>query len=539
MGHMVYVHLAIAGFAVLGTLTAILPVRREPFATPEFFSGFLIPELAGQFFLLYGVLAWGLSALHVGRGTLGHVALGLDAVTLSGLAFLFINGLLTRRVVEQELLDTPGFELQVVSGPMAWCRWWRTLIAIPLPGRGLQVHKNLAYVEDGLKSHMMDIIVPRKDVKGAPVLVYVHGGAWVLGDKREQGKPMLYEMASRGWVCVSINYRLSPKATWPDHIVDVLSAISWVKENIAEYGGDPSFVALGGGSAGGHLCALAGLAAGDPAFQPGFESVDTTVQACVPIYGVMDMTASKEVGGRYGPGLRRILETQVMKDRVAENLALFEAASPMHRLRPDAPPFLVLHGRNDTLVPVVVARTFVGLFRGISNAPVAYVELPFAQHGYDTPASPRTTATLRGIASFLEATREEHRLAGIWKETILEVTSAGGVTHPSELAAEKKGPVWLITGWNPGGVEREEPLNRAANLELKALLDDAGIEYLAAAGSNPASSWREPGFCLWGIERDRAAQIGEQFGQLAVYEVEATGVSVVWSATQRLTRLSG
>ena len=85
MGHMVYVHLAIAGFAVLGTLTAILPVRREPFATPEFFSGFLIPELAGQFFLLYGVLAWGLSALHAGRGTLGHVALGLDAAVVQQL----------------------------------------------------------------------------------------------------------------------------------------------------------------------------------------------------------------------------------------------------------------------------------------------------------------------------------------------------------------------------------------------------------------------------------------------------------------------
>ncbi len=90
-------------------------------------------------------------------------------------------------------------------------------------------------------------------------MVYVHGGAWIIGDKREQGKPMMFELVARGWVCVAINYRLSPKGTWPDHIVDVKKALAWVKEHIAEYGGDPAFVAISGGSAGGHLCALAAL----------------------------------------------------------------------------------------------------------------------------------------------------------------------------------------------------------------------------------------------------------------------------------------
>jgi acetyl esterase/lipase len=119
-------------------------------------------------------------------------------------------------------------------------------------------------------------------------MVYIHGGAWIIGEKREQGKPMMYELVARGWVCVAINYRLSPKATWPDHIVDAKRAVAWVKEHIAEYGGDPSFVAVSGGSAGGHLCALLALSAGDPTFQPGFEEADTSVEACVPFYGVMD-----------------------------------------------------------------------------------------------------------------------------------------------------------------------------------------------------------------------------------------------------------
>lgn len=538
MAPMVYVHLALAVFVTLGVWAAILPVRREPFATPEFFSGFLIPELSAQLFVLFGLAAWGLNLIHAGRGFLGHLAIGFDLAALFGLAFLFIASLHAHKVVARDLSETPGFELVIDEGPMAWCRWWRTLIAIPLPGRRLKVHKNVHYVDDGNKRHVLDVIHPLAGVTNAPVLIYIHGGAWVVGDKREQGKPMLYEMASRGWVCVSINYELSPKATWPAHIVDVLQAIAWVKANIAHYGGDPNFVALAGGSAGGHLCALAGLAAGDPAFQPGFEDVDTQVQACVPIYGVMDMTASKEVGGKYGPGLRRILEGQVMKLRIAEHPDVFEAASPLHRLRADAPPFLVLHGRNDTLVPVVVARTFVGLFRGVSTAPVAYIELPFAQHGYDTPASPRTTATLRGIAAFLEAVRAEHALTTLWAAAALEVQTPGGAVHPQVLATELGAPVWLVTGWNPGGTETEAAANEAANLELRQALAAAGISFHEAVGADVGSSWREPGYCLWGIERDVAVELGRRFGQLAVYEIDASGVSAVWCESMRTTRLT-
>ena len=149
-------------------------------------------------------------------------------------------------------------------------------------------------------------------------MVYVHGGAWVIGDKREQGKPMMFELVARGWVCVAINYRLSPKATWPDHIVDVKRALAWVKEHIAEYGGDPSFVAVSGGSAGGHLCALAALTAGDRRLQPGFEEKDTAVQACVPFYGVMDVTSSPEAS-LFGPGLVEMLEKTVMKEKESEH----------------------------------------------------------------------------------------------------------------------------------------------------------------------------------------------------------------------------
>src|SRR5699024_9791242 len=124
-----------------------------------------------------------------------------------------------------------------------------------------------------------------------PVLLHVHGGMWMGSDKRYEALPLLYRMARRGWVCVSINYRLCPKDPFPAQIIDVKRAIAWTREHIAGYGGDPSFIAVTGGSAGGHLAALAALTPGAREFQPGFETAETTVQAAVPQYGIYDFTA--------------------------------------------------------------------------------------------------------------------------------------------------------------------------------------------------------------------------------------------------------
>ena len=206
-------------------------------------------------------------------------------------------------------MRSPAFPVPDEPTAPTWGRWWRVTRAIPFKSRAVRVTRNIDYWGDGIKRHRLDVYQSRLAPPGkAPVMVYIHGGAWMIGEKREQGKPMMYELVARGWVCVAINYRLSPKATWPDHIVDAKRAVAWVKEHIAEYGGDPSFVAVSGGSAGGHLCALLALSAGDPAFQPGFEDADTSVQACVPFYGVMDLTSSPEGSAIFGPGLLKMLE---------------------------------------------------------------------------------------------------------------------------------------------------------------------------------------------------------------------------------------
>jgi acetyl esterase/lipase len=403
-----YAFLTVTLIGGVAILLAYRPIRREPFTVVSFVSGWIAGELAFQNILWQMVATALFIAFGALEGWAGWLGLAVAVVDWVGLLGLGVCGRRAASVTSRALDTVRSDAFPVPTEPMAptWGRWWRVTRAVPFRSRAVQATRDIDYWGDGIRRHRLDVyhsrLVPPQQ---APVMVYIHGGAWMIGDKREQGKPMMYELASRGWLCVAVNYRLSPKATWPDHIVDVKRAVAWVKEHIAEYGGDPAFVAVSGGSAGGHLCSLLALSTGDPAFQPGFEDADTTVQACVPFYGVMDMTGSPDGSGIFGPGLLEMLERRVVKAKESEHPEVFRAASPTYRVRPDAPPFFVLHGVNDTLVPVETARTFVERLRAVSRQPVAYAELPLAQHAFDVLASLRCQATTSAVADFLEGAR--------------------------------------------------------------------------------------------------------------------------------------
>jgi acetyl esterase/lipase len=228
----------------------------------------------------------------------------------------------------------------------------------------------------------------------------VHGGGWSIGSKEGQGVPLMRHMAARGWLCVTINYRLSPRDPFPAHLVDVKRAIAWVRRHGAGYGADPAFVAITGGSAGGHLAALAALTPGDPTYQPGFEDVDTRVQAAVPHYGVYDVAGAS--GARRAVLMRdRFLGPRVFQRDPVVDLEEFRRASPLLRVNPEAPPFFVVHGSRDSLVDVDQARRFVRALREVSRATVAYAELPGTQHAFDMFPSIRSAHVVRGVDRFL------------------------------------------------------------------------------------------------------------------------------------------
>ena len=188
-------------------------------------------------------------------------------------------------------------------------------------------------------------------------------------------------LAELGWVCVAINYRLSPRSTWPDHIVDVKRALAWTKEHIAEYGGDPDWVAITGGSAGGHLSSLAALTANIPDFSPASKT-PTPVWAAVPFYGLYDFNGE---GQRDPPADGADVGASTCSNGTRAEIAdAFRVASPISICNlPMRHRFSCCTGPNDSLIPVEQARAFTTRLREVSRQPVAYAELPFAQHAFD------------------------------------------------------------------------------------------------------------------------------------------------------------
>ena len=395
------------------TANALRPVSRTgPLSVPAFANGLVPSELPVQEGVAQAAFA-GLFARSGGtKGWQGKLGLALNVASAAGLAHLFRVANQSGAVLEAALVDELGADYRTrIAEPFSpepdVTLSSRSIVAPDFRARRrYRASRDIAYGDMGRRNqldvwHRDDL---PKDAK-APVLFQVHGGAWTMGKKEGQAEPLMGHLAERGWVCVAPNYRLSPRATWPDHIVDVKRALAWVKANIADHGGDPDFVVITGGSAGGHLCALAALTPGEAAFQPGFEDADTSVAAAVPFYGVYDFT------NRHGTSredITPVLEKRVFKSSLADARERWEQASPISHVRADAPPFFVLHGTNDSLVPVEQARTFVDELRKESTQPVVYAELPLAQHAFEVVPSVRAHHTAHAVERFLAVVRSEH-----------------------------------------------------------------------------------------------------------------------------------
>ena len=384
---------AVGVVAIVLSLTSLLPLRGPVGSGFSFVPSWVVGEAPLHLVAAVAGATIG-CGVEGGFGSWpGWVGLVLSAAACVGLVTQFVSGLKSRRYFESALSEAS-------ERAQRW-HWSaqdsrRVLAAVPIRPRGVERLRNIVYAGDAGHAHRLDLY-RRAGIEGpvaAPVFLYFHGGAWVMGDKREQGIPVLEHLAEQGFVCVTANYALSPKAKWPRHVLDCKLALAWVKRHVAEYGGDPSLVFVSGGSAGGHLAALVALTANDPVWQPGFEDEDTTVAACIPLYGVYDFVDPEKIGN---PNLTSILEHRVFGQGAAE---AFAAASPISRVTESAPPFMVVHGRNDVLVPVQSARAFVAALRARSTQPVGYAELPLTQHAFDNFWSARTVHLVHALECF-------------------------------------------------------------------------------------------------------------------------------------------
>ena len=397
--------LAVSLVGAVFTANAFVPVRRVPaLFMPSFFGSWLTAELAIHHVFWQSIA----SLVFVELGALaawpGWAGLIITFGSWLGLLVLFADGNRARKT-----FDTA---LEGVEAARETTRVPRRNVVLPFSKRrhGIKVTRDIVYRRVAGTVLKLDVVAPATDGTDRPAIIQIHGGSWVMGDKREQGWPLLSHLAANGWVCFNLNYRLSPGATFPDHLVDLKAGLAWIREHADQWGIDPNFIAVTGGSAGGHLAALMGLTANDPEYQPGFEHADTSLQAAVPIYGVYDFTS--RLGTNRLPFWYRRLERQIMKAFRDDEPEKFRRASPIERIHPEAPPFFVIHGDRDTLAPVEEARYFANELRETSNAPVVYAELGGAQHAFDLFCSPRTSHMLVAVLQFLDAT---HANAQPWR----------------------------------------------------------------------------------------------------------------------------
>ena len=279
---------------------------------------------------------------------------------------------------------------------------WPNVVLRTPTMKQVEVISDVVYRQtDGLRLRM-DIYRPKTRGPGLlPSLLFVHGGAWIVGTKR-QSPFLLYDLAARGHVVFSIDYRLAPRFPLPAAIHDCKAAVAWISKHGAQYGAAPVPVAIGN-SAGGHLAAMLACSGKERSLQPGFEQEDCRVAAAVVLYGLTDFVGLLE--HKPHPIASYLLEEMVFCRRYREDPETFLRAQPTSYLSADLPPILLIHGQHDVMVSIRQTHRFYERLKAAGASVVHLAEFPLAPHAFDLAPTPLQQRAERLIAAFLASLR--------------------------------------------------------------------------------------------------------------------------------------
>ena len=227
-----------------------------------------------------------------------------------------------------------------------------------------EIWRNVSYADDTLTGHRMDISLPEKGEAPYPVVVVIAGNAWFGNDPKERdyqvmGTPLL----EAGYAVVAINHRSSREAIFPAQINDVKAAVRFIRANASTYGLDADFIGITGNSSGGHLSAMMGTTGGVDSHSIGahtlslegslgtFSEQSSRVDAVVDWYGPTTFQAMDACAGRSFHDAADSPESTLIGGPIQENDELSALADPITYVDPTDPPFLILHGDADPLVP--------------------------------------------------------------------------------------------------------------------------------------------------------------------------------------------
>jgi len=239
------------------------------------------------------------------------------------------------------------------------------------------VQRDVRYGEADGVPLMLDVYYPETATAPFAAVIYVHGGGWTAGDKQNgAGALDIPDLVSAGFLVVAVNYRLAPEYKFPAQIDDVRCAVRYLRANAEVYNVDPGRIGAWGGSAGGHLVSLLGVTGdiGESAGDNSNAGESSRVQAVVDMFGPSDLT-QEFAGGAVG----RRIGSQVF-GAIDSSSRILVQASPVSYVSSDDPPFLILQGEEDELVPPSQSQELYDRLRA-AGVPATLVMVKNAGHG--------------------------------------------------------------------------------------------------------------------------------------------------------------
>jgi acetyl esterase/lipase len=265
---------------------------------------------------------------------------------------------------------------------------------------GIKAERNIPYVENGHHNQVLDIYLPENpSEKPLPLMIWIHGGAWMAGS--QANPPVLY-LVKKSFAVASIQYRFSKDAIWPAQSYDCKAAIRFLRANAGKYNFDANRFAVGGDSAGGHLAAFIGTSGDVKEMEGdlGNTNVSSRVQAVVDWFGPTDITV---IGAQSGPHSMiqhddaKSPEALLLGGTVQEKKELAKTANPLTYIDKNDPPFLIMHGDNDQLVPLAQSTM---LAKALIDAGVEVTMKTIPGAGHEDPKF-RSPENQRLIEEFL------------------------------------------------------------------------------------------------------------------------------------------
>ena len=245
--------------------------------------------------------------------------------------------------------------------------------------------KDLEYARVGEKRLFLDLYLPEQAQAPVPLIIWVHGGAWQGGDKAGH-IPALAPLTTRGYAVASINYRLSQEAVFPAQIYDCKAAVRWLRAHAAEHDLNPDHFGAWGASAGGHLVALLGTSGGVKELEGDLGNLEhsSRVQAVCDWFGPTDFLKMRDFPSRIDRRRADAPEALLVGGLLEERKEECRRANPITHITAKSPPFLIMHGDQDNIVPFNQSELLHAALKQ-AGVEVTFEPVKGAGHGFNRP----------------------------------------------------------------------------------------------------------------------------------------------------------